>query len=83
MLLAYFSRKDEKIVGLIRKYKIYFVRILDKEMKMLKYAYEEVLKAFEEREYTLLTSKEEYKGVTQKLRYVCNKHKDKGVLGIS
>lgn len=48
-----------------------------------KYTYEEVLKAFEEKGYTLLTTKEEYKGVTQKLKYICNKHKDKGVLEIS
>lgn len=49
----------------------------------MKYIYEEVLKAFEERGYTLLTTKEEYQGVTQKLQYICNKHKDKGVLTIS
>lgn len=48
-----------------------------------KYTYEEVLKAFEEKGYTLLTTKEEYRGVTQKLKYICNKHKDKGVLEIS
>lgn len=82
MLLPYFCRKDEEIVGLIRKYKIYFVSILLKE-NMKKYTYEEVLKAFDEREYTLLTTKEEYVGVTQKLKYVCNKHKDKGILEIT
>jgi very-short-patch-repair endonuclease len=49
----------------------------------LKYIYEDVLKSFKERGYTLLTTKEEYKGVTQKLRYICNKHKDKGVLEIT
>ena len=52
-------------------------------MQKLKYTYEEVLKSFKERDYTLLTPKEEYKGVTQKLQYICNKHKDKGVLEIS
>lgn len=50
---------------------------------MLKYTYEDVLKSFEERGYTLLTTKDEYKSVTQKLQYICNKHKDKGVLEIS
>lgn len=48
-----------------------------------KYTYEEVLKAFQERDYTLLTPKDEYIGVTQKLKYICNKHKDKGILEIS
>lgn len=48
-----------------------------------KYTYEDVLKSFEERDYMLLTTKEEYKGVTQKLKYICNKHKDKGVLEIT
>lgn len=48
-----------------------------------KYTYEDVLKSFEERDYTLLTKKEDYKNVTQKLEYVCNKHKDKGILKIS
>ena len=48
-----------------------------------KYTYEDVLKSFEERGYTLLTTKDEYKSVTQKLQYMCNKHKDKGVLEIS
>ena len=52
-------------------------------MKKLKYTYEEVLKSFEERNYILLTPKEEYNGVTQKLKYICSKHKDKGVLEIS
>ena len=50
---------------------------------MSKYTYEDVLKSFEERGYTLLTTKDEYKSVTQKLQYICNKHKDKGVLEIS
>lgn len=48
-----------------------------------KYTYEDVLKSFEERDYVLLTKKEDYKTVTQKLQYICNKHKDKGVLEIS
>lgn len=48
-----------------------------------KYTYEDVLKSFEERNYILLTPKEEYKSVTQKLKYICKKHKDKGVLEIS
>lgn len=48
-----------------------------------KYTYEEVLKSFVERGYTLLTTKDEYKCVTQKLKYICNKHKDKGILEIS
>ena len=48
-----------------------------------KYTYEEVFRAFEERGYTLLTTKEKYKSVTQKLQYICNKHKDKGILEIS
>ena len=52
-------------------------------MQKLKYTYEEVLKSFEERDYILLTPKEEYKGVTQKLKYLCKKHKDKGILEIS
>lgn len=52
-------------------------------MRKLKYTYDEVLKSFEERGYILLTKKEEYKGTTQKLQYLCNKHKDKGVLEIS
>lgn len=50
---------------------------------MSKYTYEDVSKSFEERGYTLLTTKDEYKSVTQKLQYICNKHKDKGVLEIS
>lgn len=45
-----------------------------------KYTYEEVKMAFESRGYKLLTT--EYKGITQKLEYVCSKHKDKGVLTI-
>lgn len=48
-----------------------------------KYTYGDVLKSFIERDYILLTTKEEYKGVTQKLKYICNKHKDKGVLEIT
>lgn len=48
-----------------------------------KYTYDDVLKSFEERGYTLLTTKDEYKSVIQKLQYVCNKHKDKGILEIS
>lgn len=52
-------------------------------MGKLKYSYDEVLKSFEERGYILLTKKDEYKGVTQKLQYLCNKHKDNGVLEIS
>lgn len=87
MLLAYrLYRKDEEIVGLIRKYKIYFVSVLmirNYIMGKQKYTYEDVLKSFEERDYILLTPKEEYKGVTQKLQYICKKHKDKGILEIS
>ena len=49
----------------------------------MKYTYEEVLKSFEERGYILLTPKEEYRSVTQKLQYICKKHKDKGILEIS
>lgn len=52
-------------------------------MSKYKYTYDDVLKSFEERNYTLLTPREEYKSVTQKLQYICNKHKDKGVLEIS
>lgn len=48
-----------------------------------KYTYEDVLKSFEGRDYILLTPKKEYKGVTQKLQYICKKHKDKGILEIS
>lgn len=48
-----------------------------------KYTYEDVFKSFEERNYILLTPKEEYKGVTQKLQYICKKHKDMGILEIS
>ena len=32
---------------------------------MSKYTYDDVLKSFEERGYTLLTTKDEYKSVTQ------------------
>lgn len=52
-------------------------------MKKLKYSYEKVLKTFEEKEYELLTKEENYIGVTQKLQYICQKHKDKGSLEIT
>lgn len=42
-----------------------------------KYSYEEVKQDFEKRGYMLLTSKEEYKNVNQKLRYICPKHGEK------
>lgn len=49
-------------------------------MGRTKHSYEEVKAAFEARGYELLTT--EYKGVTQKLEYICPKHRDKGVLTI-
>lgn len=52
-------------------------------MGKLKYTYEDVSKSFNEREYTLLTTKDEYKNSSQKLQYICNKHKEKGVLEIT
>lgn len=48
-----------------------------------KYTYEDVLKSFKERNYVLLTKKDDYKNVMQKLQYICNNHKDKGVLEIT
>lgn len=49
-------------------------------MGKCKYSYDDILKSFIERDYTLLTKREDYKNVTQKLQYICNKHKDKGIL---
>lgn len=43
---------------------------------MYKYSYEEIKKEFEEKGYILLSK--EFKGVLEKLEYICPKHKDKG-----
>ena len=49
----------------------------------MKYTYDDVKKVFESKNYTLLTQEEDYKNCSQKLEYICNKHKDKGVMEIS
>lgn len=46
-----------------------------------KYTYEQVKHEFEERNYELLSN--EYHNVSEKLEYICLKHKDKGVQKIS
>ena len=38
---------------------------------------------FEKRNYKLLTPSTDYNGVLQKLNYICEKHRDKGILQIS
>lgn len=48
-------------------------------MGKIKYTYEDVLKSFNERGYILVTTKDEYKNSSQKLQYICNKHKEFGV----
>lgn len=44
----------------------------------MRYDYDYVKAKFEDREYSLLSSQDEYTGVLCKLRYICNKHKDMG-----
>jgi len=41
--------------------------------------YDEIVKLFDENNYTLLSNSNEYKNMSQSLRYICNKHKDYGV----
>lgn len=45
--------------------------------------YEDVVKAFIERNYTLLSTKDDYKNSNSKLEYICPKHSDKGVQQIT
>ena len=51
----------------------------------IKYMYEEVKKVFDDKGYILLESPDEIKNknVTDKLRYICPKHEDKGELQIT
>lgn len=50
---------------------------------MRKYNYDDVVKAFKEKNYKLLSKQEEYINVNTKLKYICPKHKDKGIQEIS
>lgn len=62
------KRKD---IGLIRP-------------KFKKYSFDDVLLEFSKKEnYILLSTRDEYKDCNSKMRYICNKHKDKGEQRIS
>lgn len=50
-------------------------------MTKLKYSFEQVKEEFENRGYKLIST--EYKGIFEKLEYICNKHCDKGIQQIS
>lgn len=50
---------------------------------IIKYSFDYVKNIFSQRGYVLLTKENEYKNVTQKLKYICLKHEDKGILEIS
>jgi len=51
----------------------------------MKYSYEEIKSMFDERGYELVTTKEELDGmaVTDKIKYICPKHRDCGILSIT
>ena len=50
----------------------------------MKYTYEEIKAMFDERGYEMITTKDTIEQilVTDKLEYICSKHRDKGILKI-
>ena len=51
---------------------------------LTKYSFQDVLDEFAKREqYTLLSTQDEYKDCSSKMRYICKKHSDKGEQSIS
>lgn len=52
-------------------------------MENKRYTFEDAVNKFEQAGYILLSTKDEYKNVSTKLRYICPKHSDKGEMLIS
>lgn len=50
-------------------------------MTRVKYTYDDVKKEFEEKDYKLLSTK--YVNCNTKMKYICNKHRDKGIQEIT
>ena len=54
------------------------IKYIAQSNRKSKYSFEFVKSEFEKRGYTLLSLENEYENTRSKLRYICQKHKDKG-----
>lgn len=54
-----------------------------KRPRYRRYTFDDVIKAFQDKEYILLSDENDFKDACSKLKYLCSKHKDKGVQQIS
>lgn len=79
---------DREIADILQTHTEYAVATKRKKMHLTKtnrkYTFEDVIKEFNKRNYKLLSDSSEYKdAATNSLRYICPRHKDKGVQTIS
>lgn len=85
----YANMTDKELISLLPNRSKESIESKRKDMRLIrqryrKYSYNDVLIEFSKKEnYTLLSTQKEFMDCNTKMRYICNKHKDKGEQAIT